>query len=131
MTFDPEKITLLVDNAAVTGYADGSSVKADRNNDDITPQTGIQGDTVYTHNADRSGTITFNLFSTSASLVRLRRLAQQRKAVAVTLRNANSNGGFIVSSQDCRILKTPGFEGGTNAASIEVRIHVPVMDFAS
>lgn len=130
MVFDPEKVTCLVDNAAVTGYADGSTIKAERNGDDVTPQTGIQGDFVYSMNGDRSGTITFSLFSTSASLARLRRIAQQRRTVAVTLRNANGDGGFIVSHQDCRILKTPGFEGGTNAAAIEVRIHVPVMNFA-
>lgn len=130
MVFDPEKITLLVDKATVTGYADGSTISAERNADDVTPKTGIQGDTVYALNGDRSGTIKFSLFATSASLTRLRRAAQQRKKVAVTLRNANDDGGFIISHTDCRILKTPKFEGGSDAAAIEVSIHVPVMNFA-
>ena len=126
---DPEKITLLVDGSVVTGYADGSSISADRTGDDVTPKTGIQGDTVYVCNADRSGTIKFSLFPTSASLSRMRRLAQQRKQVAVTLRNANDEGGFIISHTDCRVLKVPKFEGGNDAAGIEVSIHVPVMEF--
>ena len=79
--------------------------------------------------ADRSGTIKFSLFPTSASLSRMRRLAQQRKQVAVTLRNANDEGGFIISHTDCRVLKVPKFEGGNDAAGIEVSIHVPVMEF--
>ena len=118
MVFDPEKITLLVDGSVITGYADGSSISAERT-----------GDTVYVCNADRSGTIKFSLFSTSASLSRMRRLAQQRKQVAVTLRNANEEGGFIISHTDCRVLKVPKFEGGNDAAGIEVSIHVPVMEF--
>lgn len=129
MVYDIEKVSLLVDSKAVTGFADGSSIKADRNNDDVTPQTGLQGDYVYSENADRSGTITFNLFSVSASLPWLRNIADQRRPVPVTLRNANRDGGVIVTGQDCMILKTPGFEGGSTSASIEVRIHVPRMIF--
>lgn len=129
MVFDPEKVTLLVDQAVITGYADGSSISAERTGDDVTPKTGIQGDTVYVYNADRSGSIKFSLFPTSASLARLRRLAQQRETVAVTLRNANTDGGFIISHTDCRIVKTPKFEGGSDAAGIEVSIFVPVMEF--
>ena len=74
MVFDPEKISLIVAGAKVTGYADGSKVSAEHNKDAVTPTTGIQGDTVYALNADRSGTIKFTLFGSSASLVRLRRL---------------------------------------------------------
>ena len=125
MVFDPEKISLIVAGAKVTGYADGSKVSAEHNKDAVTPTTGIQGDTVYALNADRSGTIKFTLFGSSASLVRLRRLAQ----VAVTLRNANDDGGFIISPQDCRILKVPKFEGGDYSGSIEVSIYVPTMVF--
>ena len=129
MVFDPEKVTLLVDQKVITGYADGSSISAERTGDDVTPKTGIQGDTVYVYNADRSGTIKFSLFPTSASLARMRQLAQERKQVAVTLRNANDEGGFIISHSDCRVLKTPKFEGGNDAAGMEVSIHVPVMEF--
>ena len=125
MVFDPEKISLIVAGAKVTGYADGSKVSAEHNKDAVTPTTGIQGDTVYALNADRSGTIKFTLFGSSASLVHLRRLAQ----VAVTLRNANDDGGFIISHQDCRILKVPKFEGGDDSGSIEVSIYVPTMVF--
>lgn len=38
MVFDPEKITLLVDGSVVTGYADGSSISAERTGDDVTPK---------------------------------------------------------------------------------------------
>ena len=69
MVFDPEKISLIVAGAKVTGYADGSKVSAEHNKDAVTPTTGIQGDTVYALNADRSGTIKFTLFGSSASLV--------------------------------------------------------------
>ena len=52
MVFDPEKISLIVAGAKVTGYADGSKVSAEHNKDAVTPTTGIQGDTVYALNAD-------------------------------------------------------------------------------
>ena len=47
MVFDPEKISLIVAGAKVTGYADGSKVSAEHNKDAVSPTTGIQGDTVY------------------------------------------------------------------------------------
>ena len=127
MVFDPEKITLLVDGSVVTGYSDDSKISAERSGDDVTPKTGLQGDTVYTLNGDRSGTIKFSLFASSASLARLRRAAQARKAVAVTLRNANDDGGFIISHTDCRILKVPPWTAGD---ACEVSIYVPTMNFA-
>ena len=105
MVFDPEKISLIVAGAKVTGYADGSKVSAEHNKDAVTPTTGIQGDTVYALNADRSGTIKFTLFGSSASLVRLRRLAQDRAQVAVTLRNANDD---VLSSQIPAIFSIAG-----------------------
>lgn len=43
MVFDPEKISLIVAGAKVTGYADGSKVSAEHNKDAVTPTTGIQG----------------------------------------------------------------------------------------
>ena len=130
MIFDPEKVTLLVDGATITGYADDSKISAERNEDDVTPKTGIQGDTVYSLNGNRSGTVKFSLFSESASLSRLRQAAQQRKVVAVTLRNANDDGGFIISHQDCRILKVPSWTAGKGADACEVSIYMPVMNFA-
>ena len=45
MVFDPEKISLIVAGAKVTGYADGSKVSAEHNKDAVTPTTGIQGTT--------------------------------------------------------------------------------------
>lgn len=38
MVFDPEKISLIVAGAKVTGYADGSKVSAEHNKDAVTPQ---------------------------------------------------------------------------------------------
>lgn len=130
MVFDPEKISLIVAGAKVTGYADGSKVSAEHNKDAVTPTTGIQGDTVYALNADRSGTIKFTLFGSSASLVRLRRLAQDRAPGGChAAPTPNDDGGFIISHQDCRILKVPKFEGGDDSGSIEVSIYVPTMVF--
>lgn len=128
MVFDPEKISLIVAGAKVTGYADGSKVSAEHNKDAVTPTTGIQGDTVYALNADRSGTIKFTLFGSSASLIRraVWRRIVRRCCHAV---NANDDGGFIISHQDCRILKVPKFEGGDDSGSIEVSIYVPTMVF--
>ena len=129
MVFDPEKVTLVFNDAVITGYADGSDISVERNEDDVAPKTGIQGDTVYALNGNRSGLIKFSLFATSASLARLRRDAQNRVAAACTMRNANDDGGFIVSHPDCRIVKTPGFSGGADAKSIEVGIYVPELIF--
>ncbi|MFR1617467.1 MAG: hypothetical protein ACLSUM_08985 [Dysosmobacter welbionis] len=124
MVFDPEKITLLVDGSVVTGYADGG-ISAERTGDDVTPKTGIRA-AVYLCNA----TAPAPLFSSSPLLhpSRMRRLASSANRWQY-IRNANDEGGFIISHTDCRVLKVPKFEGGNDAAGIEVSIHVPVMEF--
>lgn len=43
MVFDPEKISLIVAGAKVTGYADGSKVSAEHNKDAVTPHNGHPG----------------------------------------------------------------------------------------
>lgn len=130
MVYDIEKVTLLVDGAVVTGFSEDSKISLERNEDDVAPKTGIKGDTVYELNANRSGTLKFSLFAASASLSRLRRAAQQRKAVAVTLRNANDDGGFIASHKDCRILKVPGWSGGKETDANEVSVYIPELNFS-
>lgn len=127
MVYNPEEVTILVDGRTVTGLSEDSKVNIERTGDDITPKVGVQGDVVYELSADRSGTVKFTLFQSSASLTWLRGLAQRRKKVSLTVRNANSDGGFIVSHSDCRILKVPGW----SPDATEVSIFVPVLNFKS
>ena len=90
MVFDPEKISLIVAGAKVTGYADGSKVSAEHNKDAVTPTTGIQGDTVYALNADRSGTIKFTLFGSCAVWRRIVRRWLSRCATQTTTAASSS-----------------------------------------
>jgi len=128
MDFDFEKVILRVGGRTITGYADGSKISAERNEDSVEPKTGTHGDTLYIKNGNKSGLIKCSLFPSSASLPWLRSLAAACEPVAVTLSNANKEGGFIVSDDDCRILKVPPF---ASEDASELSIHVPTMDYKS
>lgn len=59
-TYDVSRLTVLWGSRYITGFADDSELKITPNGDAVTPKTGIQGDTVYSVNPDRSATLTFS-----------------------------------------------------------------------
>ncbi len=125
--YDPEKVSVVISGAAVTGFADSSLVVVSRNEDIVTPTVGAQGDVVYSENANQSATITISLQSTSASVYRLRELAIGRKEVDVVISDAGNDGGELLSAGRCRITKVPDSKKEKVAGSSEITIFAPAV----
>lgn len=68
-----DNVTMLVDQRPITGYAEGSTVKIEDNEDSILPKVGLDGSVSYAGNSNRSAKVTFTLSQDSASLPYLRR----------------------------------------------------------
>ncbi|HCU25438.1 MAG TPA: DUF3277 domain-containing protein [Deltaproteobacteria bacterium] len=66
-TYDPKQIVLIVGGFQLSGYADGTFVNVDRNEDMYTLQIGADGEGVRSKSNNRSGTVTFSLLQSSAS----------------------------------------------------------------
>lgn len=60
-TYDPARLVVLLDNQPVYGFAEGSMVSVEKNEDFVTPYVGSKGEFSRAINRDRSGTITIRL----------------------------------------------------------------------
>ena len=126
-TYDPKKVSLIVDGQYIVGFHDGTFLAAEKNEDNVTPHIGAQGDVTYSESADNTGTITFTVKQNSSSLQFLQRLSKRKSQFAAQIIDAN-DGKFKAGGTQCRILKTPGREFGAEVAGVEVQIYVADYD---
>lgn len=64
-TYDPKQVKILLDGALISGYADGTFVNIEFNNDAYSLLVGADGESVRSKSNDRSAKITFTLLPTS------------------------------------------------------------------
>lgn len=65
--YDPDKIVVTWGPARISGFADGSFVKVERNEDAFKLNVGADGETARTRSSNKSGTITITLMQTSSA----------------------------------------------------------------
>lgn len=128
MTYDPTKVNVVVAGRIITGFAPDGVINLTRNADSITPAVGAKGDVVYSENADKTGTAAMTLMSTSASLSYLRELEAKRKMVTVSVQDKNDSDSFIMSCDNCRVLKMPDVNRTKEQGSVTVNIYVPALE---
>ena len=66
-TYDPKDIILIVGGIAISGFADGEMVSAERTNDSFAMVSGTDGDVSRSKSNDKTGTITVTHQQTSPS----------------------------------------------------------------
>lgn len=126
-SYDPKKVSMIVDGTFVVGFMDGTFIGTEKNEDNVIPHVGAQGDVTYSESADETGTITITLKQDSSSLPFLQSLSKQKRSFATQIIDANTNN-FQAGGTQCRILKTPGREFGAEVSGVEVQIHVSDYD---
>ena len=88
---------------------------------------GAKGDVTYSENANESGTVSLTLMSTSSSLSYLRDLEAKRRAVNVSITDANDDTAFTMNEDNCRITKMPDVARQKEQATVTVTIFVTSM----
>ena len=126
-TYDPQKVNVIVDGRVITGFASDGVVTLTRNSDSVTPAVGAKGDVAYSENADETGTVAITLMSTSASLSYRRGLEAKRKMVTVSVQDVNDNDAFVMSCDNCRVLKMPDAARTKEQGTVTINIYVPFM----
>lgn len=126
-SYDPKKVSLIVAGTYIVGYMDGTFINAEKNEDNVVPHVGAQGDVTYSEVADDTGMITVTLKQDSSSLAFLQALSKQKKDFATQVIDVNASK-FQAGGTQCRIIKTPGREYGAEINGIEVQIHVADYD---
>ena len=128
-TYDPKKVSIVVNNRMITGFASDSMITVARSEDIVTTAVGFQGDVTYNENANESGTMTITLSGTSSSLPSLRDLALRRKPFPVLLVDANDDSNVYVSGDRCRITRPPDLTRAKEIGSETVTIFVPSLEY--
>ena len=121
--YDFKKVSVIVDGVIITGFMDGEPISVSRNEDEVTPHTGADGEVTYSESADETGTITLTLKETSAVLPTLTALRKSRKLFAVNINDSNTRA-YKVGGTQARIMKMPDRSFGTEVQGVEVQIHV-------
>ena len=126
-TYDPKKVNVIVGGRVITGFASDGVVTLAKSEDSVTPSVGAKGDVAYSENANESGTVSLTLMSTSSSLSYLRDLEAKRRAVNVSITDANDDTAFTMNKDNCRITKMPDVARQKEQATVTVTIFVPSM----
>ena len=126
-TYDPKKVNVIVGGRVITGCASDGVVTLAKSEDSVTPSVGAKGDVTYSENANESGTVSLTLMSTSSSLPYLRDLEAKRRAVNVSITDANDDTAFTMNEDNCRITKMPDVARQKEQATVTVTIFVPSM----
>ncbi len=66
-TYDPAKLLFSIGGLIIGGYADGTFLEVERDEDAFTKTTGASGETARAKNNHKGGSITLTLMSTSLS----------------------------------------------------------------
>lgn len=126
-SYDPLKVNVIVAGRIITGFAADGVVNITRNSDSVTPSVGAKGDVAYSENADETGTVALSLMSTSSSLAYLRDLEARRRMVTVSVQDVNDSDGFVMSCDNCRIMKMPDANRSKEQGTVTVNIYVPFL----
>lgn len=127
--YDFTKVNLILTSDAgqtyVTGFANGSTIDAERKSDKYTPHTGAKGDTTYAKNNDNSGTIKFKLKIDSPSNAVLNTLSQGDTTFDCQIVDGNNSTKSKVSATDCIIMKPATYSRGAEITDSEWAIGCP------
>lgn len=131
-TYDPKDVNVIVNGVALTGFAEGSFVTAERNEDSFTEYVGAQGEVAIAENNDKTGQITVTLEATSPSAAYLYELANRKGEAAIfpiSIVDLNDNGRITVSGNEARVRKPANYEAGREITEREFVIFVSELEF--
>lgn len=109
-TYDPTRIVLLLGGVPISGFAQGSMVKAEHNADAFKLTVGGDGSTVRSKSPDRSGKVTISLLQTSdsnATLSSLALLDETTSAGMTPLLIKDMNGSSLWVAAEAWVMKRP------------------------
>lgn len=121
--YDAKDVTLTVDGVYITGFADGTFIEAEKDEDNMDTSVGAQGDVVDSTINNPLGTITVTIQQTSPSVKYLTDLANSGDLVPVYVISNNTPKEIIGGSQ-ARVVKPGSVSFSDTAESREFEIRV-------
>ncbi|MFZ5440462.1 MAG: phage structural protein [Myxococcota bacterium] len=130
-TMDPAQLFCTFNGFLLGGFADGTFISVERNEDTWIPYVGADGEYARARNRNRSGRIKFTLMQTSSSNDYL-----SAQAAADELTGSNTGvvqikdglGRTLINGADAYVLKPAVVEFGKELTTREWTIEVPQLD---
>lgn len=122
-TFNPKLVTVMYGGMVITGFAEGSMVKCEKNEDNVTPHVGVLGEVSRAINADNTGKITISLAGTSPFIGILARKAAANAIEPISVVDMNDNG-VNVGGSEAWIVKAPPINLGKEIEDVDIEFFV-------
>ena len=121
--YNPKEMVMIFGpTGQITGYADGTFVTVDKNEDAFTLQIGTDGEGVRSKSNNQSGTVTFSLLQSSSSndiLSTIHTADLELGTGVFPLFIKDLNGSSLYEASQAWIRKFPSAEYGREAAARE------------
>lgn len=131
-TFDPKAVSLIVGGHIVGGFADGTFVSVERNNDSYSRVGGADGEQTRARSNDKSGRFTFTLLqsSTSNSVLQGFQIADEvGNSGQVPVMVKDGNGSELVVAAAAWVVKPANVEHGKEVSNREWVLETGNVDF--
>lgn len=130
-TYDPGRVIISLFGANITGFADGTFIKIERNSDTFVKTVGADGKVARARQRDRSARITLTLLQTSPSNDVLSAAAEADEIAGTgvgTFLMTDLNGTTEASAPNAWVAKPAAIEDGKEVGEREWMIDVDELD---
>lgn len=130
-TFRPQDVTVAFNGVPISGFADGTFVAWDRNNDSYRIRVGSAGEAGRANSGDRSGTVTVTLLSTSpvnGVLSALAKVDEDSGDGVGLLAVVDLSGATLIKAESAWIRKPPAGEMSNEVTTREWVFETDVLE---
>lgn len=122
-TYDPKKVMVIWGGVVLTGYAEGSIVNCEKNEESSNAKVGALGEVTQMINSDNTGTITVSLSNNSPSLGMLTSDAQAHSIKPIQVIDMNTEA-LNAGGSEAWVIKTPDLNKAKTTEDVDIEIYV-------
>ena len=125
-TYDIKDVNLVVNGVIITGFAEGSVITSEKNEDNFSTHVGVKGEVTFAESNDPTGMITCVLKNTSPSVSYLEGLSNKKgknAIISAQVIDLNTNG-VNSGGTECRVMKPANKEYSNEETEREFSIYV-------
>ena len=120
-TYDPALVFPSLAGLVLSGFADGTFIEAERNEDGFALTVGASGEAARAQSRNRSGRVTFTVLATSQVNDALSALAAQDELLGTgvgVFHMTEGNGTTVLHAENAWIMKLPKVERNKEIATV-------------
>ncbi len=127
-TYDPKKHLIVFDGEIITGFADGTFIKANRNSEKYTPHNSVDGSVTRVKSNDKTGTVSITLTQNSPSNRKLLAAAKSGKIAPLSVTDLNFDDKVGLDGSEAWVSSEAEFQRGKEVGDNEWKFTVADFD---